>query len=582
MHSLRTKLTAMIVATILVSVFLSGLTSILAIKREGDKSSAEMMALLCDNCRLSINDYLVSIEKSVDMVSLFAADELDGIRLAEGGVIGSNGLSGKLLIGDSDQERQAALDRYLSSYTEKVEVLCRSVAGRTNGVISFYYRISPEISEASNGFLYTSGKSGAFRRSKLTDLSLYEEFDTEHVGWYYIPMQRGYASWLSPYYNENLGVKMVSYATPVYKSGTFIGVIGMDISYDTLVDQIRDIRVYDTGYAFLTEADGVIVYHPELETGVNQIREDPTLQKSYEELSRLERSTEPVRYQMNGTYRQMFFTTLSNGMKLVVTAPVSEINAVWRSLITRIFLAAAVLMAVFIVITLFAVNRLTKPLQNLTAASKELALGNFNVNLDYNGQDEIGILTETFRKLVAHLQVYIGDLNSKAYRDGLTGTRNKAAYNLAARKLDDEIAEAAGSGTELRFGVMMLDVNNLKTINDTHGHEKGDAYLRKSCTLICKVFKHCPVFRVGGDEFIVILREESYDRREELLRLFDERMAEINAEAKEPWDRADIAKGLAVYDPERDKLSEDVLKRADVLMYENKKMIKAKRGEVPR
>jgi GGDEF domain-containing protein len=55
----------------------------------------------------------------------------------------------------------------------------------------------------------------------------------------------------------------------------------------------------------------------------------------------------------------------------------------------------------------------------------------------------------------------------------------------------------------------MFDLNDLKHINDRYGHERGDEYIVNCCRLICQVFKHSPVFRIGGDEFVALLRGEA-------------------------------------------------------------------------
>ena len=119
----------------------------------------------------------------------------------------------------------------------------------------------------------------------------------------------------------------------------------------------------------------------------------------------------------------------------------------------------------------------------------------------------------------------------------------------------------------------MLDTNDLKKVNDTYGHERGDVYLQTCSQLICKVFAHSPVFRIGGDEFVAILEHMDYELREALLVEFDRRAKETWKDT-DAWKRVYVAKGLGVYDPS-DTSVEDVQRRADAAMYENKKGMKA-------
>ena len=119
--------------------------------------------------------------------------------------------------------------------------------------------------------------------------------------------------------------------------------------------------------------------------------------------------------------------------------------------------------------------------------------------------------------------------------------------------------------------MVFFDCNNLKEINDQYGHDRGDEYLKSSCSLICQVFAHSPVFRIGGDEFAAILRNQEYAHRDELIAIFDQRCYDIRAVSEDPWAKVDIARGMAVYDPGTDTSVNDVIHRADELMYENKR-----------
>ena len=117
----------------------------------------------------------------------------------------------------------------------------------------------------------------------------------------------------------------------------------------------------------------------------------------------------------------------------------------------------------------------------------------------------------------------------------------------------------------------MLDVNDLKKINDTAGHQAGDRYLRDACKIICEIFKHSPVYRIGGDEFAATLSGADYENREALLESFLAGNPERAAHGK-----AVVACGIAVYRPGEDNRFQDVFERADAEMYENKRQIKAK------
>ena len=109
-----------------------------------------------------------------------------------------------------------------------------------------------------------------------------------------------------------------------------------------------------------------------------------------------------------------------------------------------------------------------------------------------------------------------------------------------------------------------------KKVNDSNWHDKGDIYLKETAQIICRVFDHSPVFRIGGDEFAAILTGTDFNNREELLLEFDRKCREKQARETAEWERVNIARGIAVYDPEEDESVSEVVRRADKLMYENK------------
>lgn len=532
------------------------------------------MSLLCDSKYREMNEYMDSVRQSVDILSHYLSADISTVALVEGGVIGAKG-TGEMLEGrDWESDQQKVLDEYLREHVKNVQTVFNSVAYNTNNAISYYYRLNPEISNQKPGFLYFKNGTSDFLETTPTDILSFDKDDAERVGWYYKTVERGRPSWHEPYFDKNLNTKMTSYIAPIYKAGTFIGVVGMDLSYDALMEKIHDLDIYATGYAFLTDGGGRIVYHPYLPEGTS-------LQDVNSELAKLEilnretsaGSSPLIEYSYNGVEKKAASQTLENGLHLFICAPVSEINAGWQSLIQVLLLTMLLLMLVFATIVTLIMRRVTKPLQRLTEASKQVSEGNYDVDLPAAGDDEIGTLSGAFRELVDNLKTYIDDLNSKAYKDPLTRVKNKTAFDIWCRQINDSLKSEEKDSVE--FAVMMFDCNLLKEINDKYGHARGDLYLKKGCDVICKVFTHSPVFRIGGDEFVVILQGEEYRNRRDLMRRFEDACARANAEAKHPWENVNMAMGISLYNSSYDESVENVFKRADKAMYENKRMMKS-------
>lgn len=158
--------------------------------------------------------------------------------------------------------------------------------------------------------------------------------------------------------------------------------------------------------------------------------------------------------------------------------------------------------------------------------------------------------------------------------DTLTNVKNRAAYATKEGELNSIIK----SRTHLNFGIGVFDINDLKKINDNLGHESGDAYIVNCCQLLCKTFRNSPVYRIGGDEFAVLLMEEDFKNRDELLQKMKDRMKEIASQNPTPEERVSIAGGIAVFDADSDLKVADVFTRADAAMYDDKVAVKKEEG----
>ena len=156
-----------------------------------------------------------------------------------------------------------------------------------------------------------------------------------------------------------------------------------------------------------------------------------------------------------------------------------------------------------------------------------------------------------------------------ANQDALTGVKSKHAYTAEERKVNKAIKE----GSQAPFAIVVCDVNNLKQVNDTLGHAAGDQYIKDACAIVCNIFMHSPVFRIGGDEFVAILRGNDFLARKELMARL-ENTNRINRASRD----VSLAGGIAEWDADAGELFAQVFERADAAMYEDKKRQKTLLG----
>jgi diguanylate cyclase (GGDEF)-like protein len=159
-------------------------------------------------------------------------------------------------------------------------------------------------------------------------------------------------------------------------------------------------------------------------------------------------------------------------------------------------------------------------------------------------------------------------LHFSATRDALTGLRN----TTSCKSWVEEFVKIT-DGKPVDYGVMVFDLNDLKKTNDKYGHDMGNKLIIVAAKIIPDTFKRSPVFRIGGDEFAVVLQNSDLEIYEELLEKFDLSCANavVHKNAQIP---VRVACGFARFDPSRDIRFADVFKRADEAMYENKRKMK--------
>ena len=518
-RSIQLNFLAIIISAMLAVAILIGGLSIYLVDRFVQKQSIDFVNATCSNETTKINDMFSDMEKSVNIMESYV---LDFIRTK------------------SDVENQEKRDEI----TARTEEMFSEVAKYTSGTIAYYLRFDPTLSNSTAGIFYSKVDGGdKYIRFEPTDLSLYDRDDTEHVGWFWQPYDKGAPVWMLPYNNQNNAVCMISYVIPLYCEGVFIGVVGMDFDYTVLTDRVKAIKVYENGFAYL-EMHGKVMYHNGDESEIT----DSDMAEDYMQVS----------------------GELLNGMTLVFSASYNDIRQIRYDIAFRILLLVIVLAALFSLIAIFMVKQIVNPLKRLTEASKKLSGGDYSVEIEHSDTYEIRQLSYAFENMAMHLQEHQRLQHLLAYRDALTGLRNSTSYKSWVVDFDKKVQEQ-----EVDFGVVVFDINYLKEVNDEYGHDIGNQLIVTVAKIIGETFYRSPVFRIGGDEFVAILQNKDLTEYEEMLKRLDFECVNQSLELGEKKLPISIARGLAEYVPEKDDTFADVFKRADKAMYRNKRAMKS-------
>lgn len=157
-----------------------------------------------------------------------------------------------------------------------------------------------------------------------------------------------------------------------------------------------------------------------------------------------------------------------------------------------------------------------------------------------------------------------------SYNDELTGLLNERSYISEVEDIDNRIR----NGEDVKFAVILMDVNNLKATNDAYGHRFGCSLVVRCGHTLLTLFSSSKLFHVGGDEFIAIVMGKDLEDFENTMKKFDEAMlySLVEYEGKELI--FSVARGYHVRT--EGQFYKDVLQIADSEMYANKKYLKEK------
>lgn len=449
------------------------------------------------------------------------------------------------------------LEQIMEPVAKSNEAIITTVyAGSKSGILTSYDRWSYlSVPEKGEELVYDFFKSGWYEQGMKEDGVFF-------TGLYVDSQGRGLTITVaSPYRDTN---------------GNVMGVDCADFDITGLYDELLSVNLGEGAFSFALDQDGNII-SPEAE---NKTIEEYT-GLSEEELEELKADPDGIMRQSDAVYVCVPIERV--GWTLCVAVPVSIIQATIQEADHSILYAFLVFIGVFIIILMiafFAVNKvastITHPMELLGRDMKIISDGDLNYRATICQNDEIGDITSQMNEMVDKLnytmkelmtsQQYADAMSELATKDSLTGVRNKTAFDKMTAKLEKEIA--AGNKD---FGLVMVDLNNLKVINDTYGHDKGNIAIRTMCNNICDVFAHSPVYRVGGDEFVVVLKGNDYNNISDLTKLFRERNKVSENTQLNPWEIASAAIGYALYDDAIDNGAvESVLIRADQEMYKDK------------
>jgi len=270
MKSIQTKFAGIIALSLAVLALTIGACLFVVVGRLASEDSTKIITMKCQEKADNINVRLEQVSRSVDIIASFASNYVE-------------------------DEKSLYDPVFIDKYVDEVCSLSEQVVSIMGASTEFYFRIAPEITgKGTTGFYRQINADGTgFVNHPITNIYAYPEGDTTSLGWYYFPKQCGKAVWLDHFYDSKSNMDMISYASPVYVGDTFVGVIGMDIDFNSIVTFTEDFDLYKNGFAILVGRKSQKVYYKQ---GNEKVLSDDVPDKFFSVITSMEQKDSLLEY----------------------------------------------------------------------------------------------------------------------------------------------------------------------------------------------------------------------------------------------------------------------------------------------
>lgn len=381
----------------------------------------------------------------------------------------------------------------------------------------------------------------------------------------------------------------IEIASPILnkETGDIVGYIVSTVSTSYFNDILTSIAVGKTGFGILIDKTGTIIYHPNPTViGANINSENLSQIATNYQSGSIEKSGK-FELDLNHSKQVYGYCILPElNWVLLVKQDLSEIELATAIILPLLSIVCVITLIVTFIISSIIAKKYSGPIIALRDAMRKASDGNLTVQSNIKSNNEFGELSKNFNKMLHIIRKNYEDLESMheelrsneeqlrsnydhieflAYHDTLTNLPNKMAF----LEYVNAVLLSSAMNSSLH-AVYFIDLDNFKTVNDTLGHEYGDALLLKTAQLLNSILgKNGMLARAGGDEFLLFIentptKDTSIDFANQIIDLF-----------KNPIDLdgeiiyVSMSIGISIY-PENGLTSNVLIKSADIAMYKSK------------
>ena len=484
--SLRFRILLLLVGTTAIAALICGIIGYYNSRAVADSDAKEKLTTVSEGYGKDIDNLLSQVEVAVNTLADVTKNQIQ------------------------DVDKFKSSSSYVDSCTEALETTALQCAKNTKGAMTYYIRYNPEFTEATSGiFASKESENADFKSLTPTDFSSFDKDDAEHVGWYYIPVKNGKATWMDPYLNSNVNVYMISYVVPIMIDNEAIGVVGMDINFNQLKQLADKAKCFDSGYVFLVDSSNKVLSHKDIKQGTD-------LQKVDGELAsfvKAGKTGEIKEYTYNGNRKMVSAVSLKNGMKLVMAVLDKEVQSNSTRLMYMMIIAIVAATLYAAITGFFFSGSMIRPIKDLTGIIENTAKLNFVKSEKgeklVRMKDETGAMARAVQQMrsklramvalidqagikmgdnVTDLTVNMSEVNDICNNNSATTEELAAAMEQAASATDtvnqtiatvkenaESIKALSQSGATLSTEVMER-ANQLKTTTENAGKRTDEMY----------------------------------------------------------------------------------------------------------
>jgi len=273
------------------------------------------------------------------------------------------------------------------------------------------------------------------------NFTLQDPFGMEYyktgIKWYDEPIKNKKELWTAPYESEAGGL-ITSYVSPVIKDGKAIALVGMDLYLDDIGEKLQTIKMFDTGYLYIMDSNGNVIYHPRVDFGTNML-DVGDFDEVLKDMQNHESGFTSYKRD-DGKIVVSAYDHLENGWIVSSSVPEEEVLKIINSVIMILVGIGAFMILVSIIMGKLIGRSISNPILKVVSAIEKVKAGDFTVSVDIKTSDETKLLGNGLNEMVASVRSLITE-NHKVSREMLDSASNLAAMSEETTATIEQVAK---------------------------------------------------------------------------------------------------------------------------------------------